>query len=164
MSNLKQYSTTLENLENEVSKLSEVTVAYQKFRDLSLIFDDICEKIKLNVENQNELKKKIDSSLSEIAVSFDEKTNSIRKENKEFYLELENTLKLKLNDHKSEIKQLIESERNQIKQIFEIEFAKSTKELKQEIVENIKQLKISVWVIGIVLIFLSVLSVIRLFS
>ena len=63
----------------------------------------------------------------------EEKTDQIRKENKEFYKDFESTIKSKLDDNKSQIKQLIEYERNQIKQIFEIEFAKNTKELQQTI-------------------------------
>ena len=44
------------------------------------------------------------------------KTDQISKENKEFYKDLAGTIKIQLDDNKSQIKQLIENERNQIKQ------------------------------------------------
>ena len=106
---------------------------------------------------------------------FEEKTDLIRKENKEFYKDIESTIKSKLDDNKSQIKQLIESERNQIKQIFEIEFAKNTKELRQVIeietnkqtqllLENQKAIKISLWVIGGLTLILSAMAVFKLWT
>ena len=88
----------------------------------------------------------------------------IRKENKDFYKDLESTIKIKLDENKSEIKQVIENERNQIKQIFEIEFAKNTKELRQVIEAENKSLKISVWVIGGLTLIMSILAVIKLWT
>lgn len=101
--------------------------------------------------------------------------DQISKENKEFYKDLAGTIKIQLDDNKSQIKQLIESERNQIKQIFEIEFAKNTKELRQTIesetnkqtqllLDNQKVIKISVWVIGGLTILLSALAVFKLWT
>ena len=87
------------------------------------------------------------------------KIEQIRKENKDFYKDLEGTIRIKLDDNKSEIKHLIENERARIKEIFEIEFAKNTKELRQIIesetnkqtqliIRNQKGIKISLFVLG----------------
>ena len=78
-----------------------------------------------------------------------------------------------MDDNRSQIKQLIESERNQIKQIFEIEFAKNTRELRQVIesetnkqtqiiLDNQKVIKLSVWILGSVSIILSAIAVFKL--
>ena len=117
-----------------------------------------------NFNNQNK---------TELVKLLEEKTDQIRKENKDFYKDLESTIKIKLDDNKAEIKNLIENERNQIKQIFEIEFAKNTKELMQVfekesergrrlLDESQKIIKTSVWVIGGLTLILSLLTVIKL--
>jgi CHASE3 domain sensor protein len=105
----------------------------------------------------------------------EEKTDQIRKENKEFYKDLESTIKIKLEENKSQIKQIIENERSQIKEIFEIEFAKNTRELRQVIeaetnkqtqiiLENQKVIKLSVWIIGGVSIILGAIILFVLVS
>jgi len=105
-----------------------------------------------------------DFTEAKLAKLIEEKTDQIRKENKDFYKDLESTIKIKLDDNKSEIKNLIENERNQIKQIFEIEFAKNTKELKQVIEAENKTIKVSIWVIGGLTLILSLLAVIKIWT
>lgn len=173
MSNLQKFNTTLEDFDKEVGKLKAVSEAYQKLEKLTQSYGEITNHFKQNNQKLADINKSIDNSLAFIGKLVEEKTDLIRKENKEFYRDLENTIKLKLNDNKSEIKQLIESERDQIKQIFEIEFAKNTMELRQVIekvtdkqteilLKNQNGLKIVIWILGSMSIILSGIALIRL--
>ena len=173
MSNLQKFNTTLEVFDKEVGKLKAVSEAYQKLQNLIQSYDEISNQSKFNNKTLESINQSIDKTLGEISKLVEEKTDLIRKENKEFYKELENTIKLKLNDNKSEIKQLIENERNQIKQIFEIEFAKNTKELQQVIengtgkqtqilLKNQKGIKILFWILCSISIILSGLALFKL--
>lgn len=193
MSNLQKFNTTLEDFDKEVGKLKAVSDAYQKLEGLTVTYNDIIKQFDQNskaLDKINELQKaqqeKVTKSLndlensnqqnkSELSKLLEEKTDLIRKENKEFYKDIESTIKSKLDDNKSQIKQLIESERNQIKQIFEIEFAKNTKELRQVIeaetnkqtqllLDNQKVIRISLWVIGGLTLILSALAVFKLWT
>lgn len=193
MSNLQKFNTTLEDFDKEVGKLKAVSDAYQKLEGLTVAYNEISNQFDQNskaLDKINELQKaqqeKVSKSLndleninkqnkSELSKLLEEKTDIIRKENKEFYKDIESTIKSKLDDYKSQIKQLIESERNQIKQIFEIEFAKNTKELRQVIeaetnkqtqllLDNQKTIKISLWVIGALTLILSAMAVFKLWT
>lgn len=190
MSSLQKFNTTLEDFDKEVGKLKAVSDAYQKLQGLTTSYEDISKQFDQNsqaLDKINELQKaqqeKVTKSLTniestnnqnknELSKLLEEKTDQIRKENKEFYKDIESTIKIKLDDNKSQIKQLIESERNQIKQIFEIEFAKNTKELKivietetnkqtQLLLENQNAIKILLWVIGGLLLILSSTIIIK---
>lgn len=166
MSNLQKFNTTLEEFDKEVGKLKTISEAYQKLKNLTQAYDEISNHFKQNNQKLTDINHSIVNSLASIGKLVEEKTDLIRKESKEFYRDLENTIKLKLNDNKSEIKHLIENERNQIKQIFEIEFTKNTKELRQ-VIENLtdkqteifleshKGLKIVVWILVSISIILS---------
>lgn len=191
MSNLQKFDQTLEDLNQEVEQLKGVSSAFKKLHQLIETYNTIIRQFEENSKtlyNINELQKaqqeKIVKSLAEIenfnsqsktelVKLLEEKTDQIRKENKDFYKDLESTIKIKLDDNKAEIKNLIENERNQIKQIFEIEFAKNTKELMQVfekesergrrlLDESQKIIKTSVWVIGGLTLILSLLTVIKL--
>lgn len=193
MSNLQKFNTTLEDFDKEVGKLKAVSDAYQKLQSLTVAYDEISKQFDQNsktldkinelqkVQQENVIKSLADientNKLNKIELSklLEEKTDQIRKENKEFYKDFESTIKSKLDDNKSQIKQLIEYERNQIKQIFEIEFAKNTKELQQTIetetnkqtlrlLDNQKIIKISLWIIGGLTLILSALTVFKLWT
>lgn len=191
MSNLQKFDQTLEDLNQEVEQLKGVSSAFKKLHQLIETYNTIIKQFEENSKtlyNINELQKaqhkKIVKGLveienfnnqnkTELVKLLEEKTDQIRKENKDFYKDLESTIKIKLDDNKAEIKNLIENERNQIKQIFEIEFAKNTKELTQVfekesergrrlLDESQKIIKTSVWVIGGLTLILSLLTVIKL--
>lgn len=191
MSNLQKFDQTLEDLNQEVEQLKGVSSAFKKLHQLIETYNTIIKQFEENSKtlyNINELQKaqhkKIVKGLveienfnnqnkTELVKLLEEKTDQIRKENKDFYKDLESTIKIKLDDNKAEIKNLIENERNQIKQIFEIEFAKNTKELMQVfekesergrrlLDESQKIIKTSVWVIGGLTLILSLLTVIKL--
>lgn len=193
MSNLQKFNQTLEDFSQEVEQLKEVSGVYKKLHQLTETYYGIIKEFEENSKTLgtiNELQKaqlqKITDSFAEIENSnkksktelaklFDERTDQIRKENKEFYKELESTIKIKLDENRSQIRQLIEGERNQIKQIFEIEFAKNTKELRQVIeteankqtqllADNQKTIKISLWLIGGLTLILSALAVFKLWA
>lgn len=191
MSNLQKFDQTLEDLNQEVEQLKGVSSAFKKLHQLIETYNTIIKQFEENSKtlyNINELQKaqhkKIvkgmveienfnNQNKTELVKLLEEKTDQIRKENKDFYKDLESTIKIKLDDNKAEIKNLIENERNQIKQIFEIEFAKNTKELTQVfekesergrrlLDESQKIIKTSVWVIGGLTLILSLLTVIKL--
>ena len=182
MSNLQKFNQTLEDFSQEVEQLKDVSGAFKKLQNLTETYNSIIKQFEENsntLDKINELHKnqqeKLTKSLVEIENAYkqskaelsklvEDKTDQIRKENKDFYKDLESTIKIKLEENKSEIKQLIENERKQIKQIFEIEFAKNTKELCQVIENENKTLKISVWVIGGLILIMSILDVIKLWS
>lgn len=175
MSNLQKFNQTLEDLSQEVEKLKDVSKAYRKLQEILQQFEENNKVLEQINQFQKKLLEKVSKTLAEIENSnkqnkaelvklIDEKTDLIRKENKEFYKDLESTIKIKLDDNKSEIKKLIESERSQIKQIFEIEFAKNIKELKQVIEAENKTVKFSIWVIGGLTLILSLLAVIKLWT
>lgn len=180
MSNLQKFNKTLESLDLEVNRLNAVTDAYKKLEDLIKTYENIISVLKKNNVNFIKLKKdhedlinsieksikSINSSIDEMEVEFSkliqQKTDLIRKENKEFYHDFEKTVHLKLSDHRSEIKQLIESERSQIKQIIEGESSKVKDFIKTNTEQQIgilkketKTLKVSIWVLGVILIIMS---------
>src|SRR5690606_12475349 len=128
---------------------------------------DKLSKSLIEIENINKQNK------TDLSKLIEEKTDQIRKENKDFYKDLESTIKIKLEESRSQIKQLIENERNQIKQIFEIEFAKNTKELRQVfetatnkqtelLIASQKSIKISIWIIGGLTLVLAALAALKL--
>lgn len=191
MSNLQKFNTTIEDFDKEVGKLKAASDVYQKLQLLTISYDEISKQFEQNsnaLDKINELQKlqqeKVTKSLNDLEVYnkqskgelsklIEEKTDQIRKENKDFYRELEGTLKIKLDENKSQIKQLIENERLRIKEIFEIEFAKNTKELRQVIeietnkqtqilLDNQKIIKLSLWVIGSIIIVLAALEIYKL--
>ncbi len=193
MSTLQKFNTTLEDFDKEVGKLKAVSDAYQKLQLLTEAYDDISNQFEKNSEAldtinqlQKEQQAKVAKSLidlenshkdgkSELSKLVEEKTDQIRKENKEFYKELEGTIKIKLDENKSQINQLIESERARIKEIFEIEFAKNTTALQKVIeketidqtkiiLDNQKIIKLSIWIIGVLLIALNGIAVYKLFT
>jgi hypothetical protein len=175
MSNLQKFNTTLEDFDKEVGKLKAVSDAYQKLQGLTVSYDKISQQFDQNSQALESINLGIEKSISELYSLVDKKTDQISKENKEFYKDLAGTIKIQLDDNKSQIKQLIENERNQIKQIFEIEFAKNTKELRQVIeaesnkqtqllLGNQKTIKISLWVIGGLTLILSALAVVKLWT
>ncbi len=193
MSNLQKFNQTLEDFNQEVEQLKDVSDAFKKLHQLSETYNTIIKQFDENSkqlgkisELQKDQQENVVRSLAEIGTAnkqnktelaklLDEKSDQIRKENKEFYRDLESTIKIRLADHKSEIKNLIENERNHLKQIFEIEIAKNSRELRQVIesetkkqtqllAENQKTIKISIWLISGLTLILSILVVFKLWS
>lgn len=175
MSNLQKFNTTLEDFDKEVEKLKSVSDAYQKLQGLTVTYEKISQQFDKNSTVLDNINKEIEKSISNIYNLVDKKTDQISKENKDFYKDLASTIKIQLDDNKSQIRQLIENERNQIKQIFEIEFAKNTKEFRQVIeketnkqsqllLESQKNIKISLWTIGGIIVILCGLSAFKLWA
>ena len=107
----------------------------------------------------------------ELNSTLEEKIDIIRKENKEFYRDLESTIKIKLDDNKSQIKQLIESERLQLKQIIESTIKQSEEKINSNIgnvselhSKSANTLKWSIWIIGFISIILLALIVFKSFQ
>jgi ABC-type transporter Mla subunit MlaD len=193
MSNLQKFNTTIEDFDKEVVKLKAAASAYQKLQTLTDEYEEISKQLDQNSEALSQIveqleaqQQNVNKSLVEIETNNKkhrteisdlviEKTDLIRKDNKEFYKELESTIKIKLDDNKSQIKQLIESERARIKDIFELEFAKNTKELRQVIEDEINEqtqlilanqnvIKLSVWVLSGLASILGALTIYKLWN
>lgn len=175
MSNLQNFEEIIKSIDLEGKKLKAVSDAYSKLQGLIVSYDKISKQFDQNCKALEDINKGIEKSISEIHNLVDKKTDKISLENKEFYKDLAGTIKIQLDDNKSQVKQLIENERSQIKQIFEIEFAKNTKELCQVIetetnkqtqlfLNNLKVVKISLWIIGLLTIILGSLAVFKLWN
>lgn len=175
MSNLQNFEEILQSIELESKKLKAISEAYQQLEGLTVSYENISKQFEKNSKALDNINKNIEKSIKGITNLIDGKIDKISSENKDFYKDLAATIKIQLEDNKSQIKQLIENERNQIKQIFEIEFAKNTKELRQVIetetnkqtqllLDNQKAIKISLWVIGGLVLILSALAVFKLWT
>ena len=191
MTNLQKFNETLDDLGQEVQQLKEVSTIYKNMQRQAETFNTILNQFKENNKTLGEISvlqkthlEKVTKSLNEIEninkqdnarliKLMEEKTDQIRKENKEFYKDLESSIKIKLDENNFKIKQLIENERNLIKQIFELEFAKNTKELNSKIeketviqtkllVNNQTTIKRSIWIIGFIVLILIGLCAFRL--
>lgn len=181
MSNLKKFEETLGSLDLEVNRLNAVSQAYEKLENLVASYDTIISKLKQNNTTFNKIKdeqnkhldniednfKKINKSIHQASLelnsTLEDKIDTIRKENKGFYRDLESTIKIKLDDNKSQIKQLIESERLQLKQIIETTVKQSEEKINSSIVTHselqtkaMNTLKWSIWIIGFISIILLV--------
>ncbi|AYL94254.1 hypothetical protein [Mucilaginibacter celer] len=176
MSNLQKFDDTISEFTKEVGKLKDVSLAYQKIKELTINYGQIAKQFDANSQELGEINalfarqhEKLNEHIADLIEVqkkgrqefnklFTEKIELIRKDNKSFYTDLESTVKIKLDDNKSQIKQLIEHERSRIKEIFELEFARNTQELKKLIQsqseEQIRKLiagqnviKYSVWAV-----------------
>lgn len=141
---LERFDTTLSDLETELTKLKSTSDSYVKLKELSSSYHQILQKFEennraleafsttqkikseeleksllsisaLNQKNHSELKALNDTLARDLFISVDE----LRKENRQFYLDFEQVVRIKLDENKSEIKQLIENERIKIKEIIE---------------------------------------------
>jgi ABC-type transporter Mla subunit MlaD len=185
MNNLQKFDNTIEELGKELVKLKGTTDAYQKLQGLITSYAKINELFAQNSKSLEEFAAQQKKKQEELANTLttlhnqnkegkDElkKQNTVfeknisllienlRKENKDFYLDFEKTVKIKLDDNKSEIKRLIESERLQIKAIFEAEISKRT----AEIIANQKGLQTTIWIIGALLAILNIVVLVKLFQ
>jgi hypothetical protein len=177
MSTLEKFDGTLDELGAEVGKLKSVSAAYQKIEGLATANAEVNRKFDqarqdLGKINDAHLANKaaIEKSLSDLAATnaegkkeltklIDERIDVLRKENKDFYKELEATIKIKLEDNKSEIKRLIENERLQMKEIITNELATRTREIREAmeaetgkqtvlLVAAQGQTRMAVWIMG----------------
>ncbi|WP_452221195.1 hypothetical protein [Lacinutrix salivirga] len=189
MSNLKKFEETLGSLDLEVNRLNAVTQAYKKLEDLVVSYETIISKLKENnttfikikdeqnkhltsiEDNFKKINKSIYQANIELNSTLEDKIDTIRKENKEFYRDLESTIKIKLDDNKSQIKQLIESERLQLKQIIESTIQQSENSINDNIVKHselqlkaMNTLKWSIWIIGFISIILLALITFKNFQ
>lgn len=169
MSTLQKFNNTIEAFEEELIKLKDTSESYQKLRELIIANDRISEVfsnntslLEANLSQQQSNKEALENSLVSIQEeiksgliefktqneSFESNLSALidkfRKENRDFYLDMEKTVRIKLDENKSEIRQLIEAERARIKEIFETELSKRT----NEILTKQKSLQTLIWIIG----------------
>lgn len=150
MSKLEKFNETISDLNKEVEELKGASTAYKKLKDLHDSFNGILSNFDKNSKKLDEIFKlhKEQTDLITIGLQdinsynrdhkkefdkeFELKFENLKKDNKQFYKDLNETLKLKLDENLSLIRQLIESERSHIKQLIELEFYKNTQDLKNE--------------------------------
>lgn len=175
-SKLERFDNTLNNLEEELTKLKTTSQAYKKLEELSSSYKIILEQfeqnnlaiqkqianykkskevlndiIEDNQKNYEQLRVLSNEQKSDIEETLDNITNNnqenykelkslnndnqkelntsleeLRKENRQFYLDFEKVVRIKLDEHKSEIKQLIENERLKVKEIIDNKIDKQT--------------------------------------
>lgn len=155
-SKLERFDDTLNDLEGELVKLRDTSKAYMKLQELSssykLILDqfeqnssalqDLAKKqiakhqeIKTSLEKISEENEKnyqqLKSLNDEVGKSLNSSIEELRKENRQFYLDFEKVVRIKLEENKSEIKQLIENERLRIKEMIDNKVDKQTEILNQ---------------------------------
>lgn len=171
--NLKSVSESYKKLESLVKTFDRVNDLFVKHTaHLQSIVDaetkhhqtmsDGIIALKLqHAQHRSELEKQLTDKLgliskqsitnkAELEKLFIEKNELIRKENKEFYRDLESTVKIKLDDHKSEIKQFIEAERIRIKEIIESEAIKTN----QNINDGVRSIKKNIFIFALIIILI----------
>ncbi len=141
-SKLDRFNNTLNDLEGELVKLRDTSKAYMKLQELSssykLILDQfeqsssaLQDLAKKQVVKHHEIKNLLDEISGEneksyqqlkalndeIGKSLNLSLEELRKENRQFYLDFEKVVRIKLEEHKSEIKQLIKNERLRVKEM-----------------------------------------------
>nr|WP_314751400.1 hypothetical protein [uncultured Capnocytophaga sp.] len=114
----EQQQERVSNFLLELEKKQESIAQKQQraYDDIKLLFSEIREQDK---DHKCELSKTLDTNFE-----------TISRNNKDFYRDVGDTLRIKLEDHKAEIKRMIEAERVQIREMIEKENQKSLKEQK----------------------------------
>lgn len=148
-SKLERFDATLTAMEAELDKLKQTSDAYQRLQTLAVSYQLIVKKQEEYSSQLEELvlaqvkkHQALEAALADIEASNKkhyeglrelgaeigkaqtEQIDHLRKENKSFYLDFEQTLKIKLGENKSEIKALIEAERSKIQEILVAELDK----------------------------------------
>jgi hypothetical protein len=140
-----------QNLNREIGKKLNVSLEELKKenRQFYLGFEkgikiQLNESFKKQIAKHEEVKKSLNTITNEnknnfqqlqilntqVGKKLNDSLEELRKENRQFYLDFEKVVRIKLDEHKSEIKQLIENERLQIKEIFENKLEKQTADIK----------------------------------
>lgn len=144
-SKLERFDNTLSELEEELGKLKGTAVAFKSLKELVSTYGDIGKH-----------QEKIDGVIAEIKETNIENYKLLRQENKDAYFDFEKTLKIKLEENKSEIKRLIEDERLKVKEIITAELDKRTEIL----LKNQGGIKSAVLILGIIILLISIASVV----
>jgi len=123
---LQRLTLTYEQIKSKFdknSKLLEDQISRQLLNDgeiqksLGLLMSENDSNYKDLQETHDKVGKGIESSISKLEKSLNISLDSLRKENKQFYLDFEKVVRIKLDENKSEIRQLIENERLKIKEM-----------------------------------------------
>lgn len=146
MSNFQDFNTTLEKFQEEINNLEVIAGAYKKLEQLKKDYETVKNNleasnsiinkssklleeklviiernIKSEIENISEkeiiFQKEIETSFNKQYKRLEDGFDDIKSSNKKFYSEFENTVKIKLEDNKLEIKKIIDSCEQKIKVI-----------------------------------------------
>lgn len=170
-SKLERFNNTINDLEGELTKLRSTSQAYLKLQELSssykLIIDQFDQNslaleglVKRQTSKNEEVKQTLNTITNdnnknyqqlkilnnEVGKNLNASLEGLRKENRQFYLDFEKVVRIKLDEHKSEIKQLIENERLRIKEIIDGKIDKQTDLL----IQNQKKTNNMILIFGIV--------------
>jgi hypothetical protein len=146
MSNFQDFNTTLEKFQEEINNLEVIAGAYKKLEQLKKDYEIVKNNletsntaiykssklleeqlviiernIKRELENISEQERvfqiEIETSFNKQYKRLEDGFDDIKSSNKKFYSEFENTVKIKLEDNKLEIKKIIDSCEQKIKEI-----------------------------------------------
>ena len=130
---LERFNRTVGELETELTKLQQTTSAYSKLKELVTDYQAISAQWEENNEALSEFMEQQNANAQDAKNRFkaiydanQEHHDLLIKQNKIAYVDLENTLRIRLEDSKSEIKRLIENERQQIQQIVDKAISEQT--------------------------------------
>lgn len=124
MSKLERFNTTVGDLETELGKLQETTSAYRKLKKLVDDYAVISQEWEANnkiitsfIQQQKTIAQETEQHFADNQNTVEKQHEALMRQNKTAYVDLENTLRIRLEDSKSEIKRMIENERAQVQQI-----------------------------------------------
>lgn len=148
MKSLEEFDQNLESLGGEIAKLKSIREAYQKVAELSVGYIQIVDQLKNAIQSVDSTKESIsefldetklsvtvqqnliEKKLDEVKSTIDIKQNSIEKiisnkmdevndSNKHFYKDFVDTVQIRLDNNKGELRQLIEHERSETKSMID---------------------------------------------
>ena len=164
-SKLERFDATLNELEGELVKLKDTSAAYERLQALVASYSEISGQLKQNSMALEELliqqvkkQQEIEEAVSKMAEANEKSHEKLRKENKELYFDLEKTLRIKLEENKSEIKRLIEEERQKVKEIVEAEVGNWA----QKILSSQKTIKNLALLFGITILLCAIATIVIL--
>lgn len=176
---IQEYQNVNENLKENNTVLLNIGTSQKEehIKIKELVEFSKAEQEKLRNQLTEYLKQiagEITANHTILAKNIDEKIENIISKNKVFYQDFESTLRIKLDETKTEVKLLIESERLQIKDIIETELLKVEKELRNRIeiqtqaiiIENEKNKSKILQVLGVlgVLLLIILISIFMLYK
>lgn len=158
----KEYEMVVLKIQNSNENLQSVLKQHLDFQNE--IKKNIADIEKQYSKNKSDIQSLLNSKLDEIKQqnkifekALTEIAENLRKENKQFYRDFEDTVRIKLAESKSEIKQLIEQETIRLKDIFTSELDKQL----SQVIRGQKQLFITFLISSGILILLLILEIIK---
>ena len=172
MKSLEEFDKTVETFGNEVSNLKTIREAYQKVLELTNEYLHIVEQIekatqsissaekavsqivtetresindhgKLVSKKQDEIKSTIANELTSIKKLIEQNAEEDKDATRKFYKDIIDTLQIRLDTNKGELRQLIEHERSEIKSMLDNQSTALERDQNDHIQKLEKQIKVT---------------------